>query len=71
MRNRSLVEEEGEGGEAKEKEGQGGVGGEKRGRRSEVKKKKEEERGRRGKSDSQKRGAVVFVGTGNRPSYVH
>ncbi len=65
--------EEGEGGETEEKEGRGGVGGDKRGRRSGVKEKekKDEERGRRGKSDSQKRGAAVFIATGNRPSYVH
>lgn len=47
--------------------GRGGVGGE-RGGRSRV---KEEKRGRRGKSHSQKRGAVVYIATGNRPSYVH
>ena len=57
--------------EGRENEGLGGVGGEKRGRRSGVKKKAEEERGRRGKSDSQKRGAVLSIATGNRPSYVH
>lgn len=35
------------------------------------KKKRVEEKGRRGKSDCQKRGAVVYIATGNRPSYVH
>lgn len=71
MRNRSLVEREGrEGGVTQENEGRGGVGGEKRGRRSGVKK-AEVERGRRGKSDSQNRGAVLSIATGNRPSYVH
>lgn len=64
-----MVERKGR--ETQEKEGQGGVGGEKRGRRSGVKEKKRRGKGRRGKSDSQKRGAVVFITTGNRPSYVH
>lgn len=68
-----MVERKGREGEIEEKVGRGGVGGEKRGRRSGVKKKgkKEEERGRRGKNDCQKRGAVVYIATGNRPSYVH
>lgn len=43
-----------------------GQGGEKN--QDKVKKKK---MGRRGKSDSQKRGVVAFIATGNRPSYVH
>lgn len=62
MRNRSLVERKGREGGIEEKVGRGGVGGEKRGRRSGVKKKKikkEEERGRRGKSDCQKGGCRV------------
>lgn len=67
MRNRSLVERKGR---------EGGLGGmrrsrqgrEKRGRRS-----REGERGggQEGKSDCQKRGVVVYMATGNRPSYVH
>lgn len=73
MRNRSLVEGKGREGEIGEKVGQGGVGKERR--RGEggvgLKKKRVEERGRRGKSDCQKRGAVVYIATGNRPSYVH
>lgn len=67
MRNRSVVERKGR---------EGGLGGmrrsrqgrEKRGRRSRVGGK----RGRvEGKSDCQKRGAVAYMATGNRPSYVH
>lgn len=67
MRNRSLVERKGR---------EGGLGGmrrsrqarEKRGRRSRVGGKGGREEG---KSDCQKRGAVVYMATGNRPSYVH
>lgn len=69
MRNRSLVERKGREGElgGMRRSRLGEREERKRGRRSRV----GEKGGREGKSDCQKRGAVVYMATGNRPSYVH
>lgn len=49
--------------------GRGGVGGERGGGRSRLK--EEKKGGGEGRATAKKGGAVVYIATGNRPSYVH